>query len=277
MKYLSKTFKLVSFFVALSISLTTFAQLPERPNPPKLVNDLAGMLQPNERANLEQELVNFDNQTTNQIAIVTIKDLGGQDISSYAINLATKWSIGNKGKNNGILILIKPKNETKGGVFIATGYGLESVVPDALAKRIVQVEIIPKFVKGDYFGGISAATKTLMSLTKGEFTADQYYAKHNKKKSNNSAYLFFAIVALIALIAISSARSKRNNQYRNGSAVTEGLPWWLLLTMMGSGNRGGSFGDFSSGSGGFGGGNSDNDFGGFGGGDFGGGGAGGSW
>jgi uncharacterized protein len=272
MKYLSGNFKLLTLLLALFVSFNTSAQYPERPNPPRLVNDFAGMLQPDQRANLERELVAFDNQTTTQIAIVTVKDLNGSDAASYAFELAQKWGIGNKGSNNGILILIKPKTDTKGEVFIATGYGVEGAVPDALAKRIVQVEIIPNFIKGDYYGGITAATKTLMSLTKGEFTADQYYAKHKKKKSNSS-YIFFIIIAVVLVIIISSAKSK-SNQYRN-SSMTSGLPWWMLLTMLNSGSRGSSFGDFSSGGGDFGSGG--DSFGGFGGGDFGGGGAGGSW
>ncbi len=275
MKYLLGNFRFLALIISLSFGLSVFAQYPEKPNPPRLVNDFVGLLNADEKAKLERELVDFDNQTTTQIAVVIVKDLGGDEISSYAFNLASKWGIGQKGKNNGVIILIKPKNETKGEIFIATGYGLESVVPDALAKRIVQVEVIPQFVKGDYYGGIASATKTLMSLTKGEFTADQYYAKHKKKKSSNS-FLFFIIIAVVAIVIISSVKSKRNNHYRN-SSVTEGLPWWLLFTMLGSGNRGGSFGDFSSGSGGFGSSDSGSSFGDFGGGDFGGGGAGGSW
>src|SRR5665647_2726784 len=108
-------------FVALFFSLTSIAQeeFPARPEPPRLVNDFAGVLSAEQQASLETKLVNFNQKTSTQIAIVTVKSLSGYDPSDYAQKLAEKWSIGQKGKNKGILILVKPKlaNE-KGEVFI---------------------------------------------------------------------------------------------------------------------------------------------------------------
>ena len=125
--------------------------IPERPVPPRLVTDMAGIFSPDKVAQLEKKLVWFNQQTSTQIAIVTVKDLHGYDISDFAFRLGDKWGVGQKGFNNGIVILIKPKtNEEKGRIFIATGYGLEAVVPDAIAKRIVEVEILPEFRKNNY-------------------------------------------------------------------------------------------------------------------------------
>jgi uncharacterized protein len=283
MKYLFKNYKqalrTVLFSLGLAIlSLGAFAQVPDRPNPPHLVNDFAKLLNVSQISTLEQQLVTFNNQTSTQIAVVIVPSFEG-DISMYAYELAHKWGIGQKGKNNGLLILVKPKNATKGGVFIATGYGVEGAVPDAVAKRIVQNEMIPRFQNNDYYGGIAAATKVIMDLTKGEYTADQYAHKKHKKESSSMPTILFIVFAVIIIVVISSVKSSFTTR-DHASIGQSGIPWWIWLTMLGSANRSqqGGFGDFSSGSGGFGGFDGGGDsFGGFGGGDFGGGGAGGSW
>ncbi|GAG06182.1 unnamed protein product, partial [marine sediment metagenome] len=174
--------------------------------------------------------------------------------------------VGQKEFDNGIVILVKPKtSESKGEVFIATGYGLEGVVPDAIANRIVDKEIIPRFKQEEYYSGLNAATNTLISLTKEEYTAKEYY-ESTKRPSGSMG--IFGIVLLIFIFSIFG-RMRRARHYSMG----HGIPFWIAMSMLGSGGRshGSGFGNFSSGSGGFGG------FSGGGGGSFGGGGAGGSW
>ncbi len=269
-----KSFRPVSltFILTLLIWGTIWAQtqdFPERPNPPRLVNDYAGFLKPDEIARLETKLDTFARSTSTQIAIAIIPDLHGYEISDYATRLAEKWGIGQKGKNNGILILVKPKTgREKGEVFIATGYGMEGAVPDAIAKRIVEFEIIPAFKKGRYFTGLDKATTRLMDLTRGEYTAEQYYQATRKKESTGGTIAGIIMLLLFFFIFFGNAKRSRH------TALGRNIPFWTLLFMGGSAGRfnSGSFNDFSSGSGGFGGG-----FGGFGGGSFGGGGAGGSW
>jgi uncharacterized protein len=92
---------------------------PQRPNPPKLVNDFAAVMSANEVSALEIKLVAFNDSNSTQIAIVTLKSIGEYDIAEYAFELGEKWGIGQKGKNNGILILIAPAERK---VFIATGH-----------------------------------------------------------------------------------------------------------------------------------------------------------
>lgn len=260
----------IALIGALLISFSSFAQddFPPRPEPPRLVNDLAGVMDNNSVGQLENTLVDFAQQTSTQIAVVTIPDLGGYDPGSYAFQLAEKWGIGQKGKNNGILILVQPKtNDLRGQAFIATGYGLEGVVPDAVANRIVENEMIPRFKQNDYTSGIVAAVSVIANLTRGEYTADGYM-----EKTESSGFPGALIIMLIfGAVFISAFRSQKSRH----SSVGRSLPFWMLLSMMGSGGRShsGSWGNFSSGSGSFGGGG----FGGFGGGSFGGGGAGGSW
>ncbi len=263
------------FFISLSILICTisiesvFAQkVPDRPSPPRLVNDFAGLLKPDEVRMLEQKLVSFNDSTSTQIAVVIVSTLDGYDKADYAQQLAEKWGIGQKGLNNGVLVLVKPKTaDSNGQVQIAQGYGLEGAIPDITCAEIVDREILPAFRNGEYYTGLNNATTVLMSLARGEFSASQY-GNRAKKSSGKSSPLPFIII-VIFLIAVLSRRSGGSNNKHIG---TGGLPFWMLMGMMNSGRgSSGSWGGFSGGSSGGGG------FGGFGGGSFGGGGAGGSW
>ena len=243
--------------------------IPIRPVPPRLVNDFAGMLNSDEISRLERNLVVFNDSTSTQIAIVVVPTLDGYDKSDYAQKLGEKWGIGQKGTNNGILILVKPKTtDSRGEVFIAQGYGLEGAIPDLTCGEIVDNDILPAFRNGDYFGGLNKATNTLMSLARGEYSAAEYGQKA-KKGTGKGAPLGLIIFIVFIIIAMISRNSGDSNNKHIG---TGGLPFWMLLGMLGSGRgSGGSWGGFSGGS------SSGGGFGGFGGGSFGGGGAGGSW
>jgi uncharacterized protein len=247
--------------------------IPEKPVPPRLVNDLAGILNPAESNRLEQRLVSFNDSTSTQISIVTVPSLDGYAPSDYAQRLGEKWGIGRKKLDNGVLILVKPKTpDSRGEIFIATGYGLEGVIPDITAAEIVDYEILPSFRNGDYYGGLVNAVNTLMDLARGEYTASEYSRRAGGESNEKSPGLFGIIFIIIILLIIFRKRGSSGNRKITGS----GLPFWLLMGMLGSGNRShrGSWGGFSGG-GGFG--RGGGGFGGFGGGSFGGGGAGGSW
>ena len=244
-------------FVAISV-----AQIPDRPVPPRLVNDFANVLSEEERNQLEDSLVQFANATSTQIVVVTVPDLEGYDSGDYAFKLGEKWGVGQKDKDNGIVVLVKPKlGNSRGEVFIATGYGLEGVLPDAVVNStVVDFEMIPRFKENDYYGGISSGVKVIMNITRGEYTAEQYQQNYAQNKSGG-----FIPAVLIFIFVVIAMMRRRNRFYSPGKS----LPFWLAMGMLsGSHRSGGSFGNFSSGSGGFGG---------FGGGSFGGGGAGGSW
>jgi uncharacterized protein len=261
---------LTILFSAIVISRGFSQNIPERPVPPRLVNDFAGLLKSEEVSILESKLVQFNESTSTQIAIVIVPSLGGYDISDYAQRLAEKWGIGQKGLNNGVLILVKPKTaDSNGGVNISQGYGLEGAITDLSCADIIDNELIPAFRNNDYYGGLSNATNVLMSLARGEFSAAEYgqKAKKSSGKSTPVGIIIFFIIIVIAIFAGKSGGSNRRN------ISTGGLPFWLLLGMMnsGRGSQSGSWGGFS------GGGSSGGGFGGFGGGSFGGGGASGSW
>lgn len=261
---------LALFFLSGQVSAQ---DIPEKPYPPRLVNDFAGILDPYDVQSLENKLVAFDDSTSTQIAIVTVPDLKGYAISDYAFHLAEKWGIGRQGQDNGVLILIKPKTSetSRGEVFIAPGYGLEGAIPDLACEQIIEYEILPAFRQGDYFSGLDRSTNVLMSLASGEFPADQYMKQGGDNLGEIAPFIIFIIIVLIIMFFRSSGGSNQKHISKNG------LPLWLYLMMMNSGtNRhSGSWGGFSGG-GGFGG-RGGGGFGGFGGGSFGGGGAGGSW
>lgn len=251
--------------ILLLLTITVSAQdIPDRPSPPRLVNDNAGLLNADETNMLEQRLVSFNDSTSTQIVVVTVKSLNGYDKNDFAQRLGQKWGVGQKGRNNGIVILVKPKYpDEKGEASIQTGYGLEGVLPDATCKQIVDNEMIPKFAQGDYYGGISAGVKVVISITKGEFTAGQYSKRARQQKPYG-----ILVPIIILMIIVFWIRMNRGGTH----SVGKRLPFWtslFLLSQMGRGGSG-SWGNFQSGGGGGG-------FGGFGGGSFGGGGAGGSW
>jgi uncharacterized protein len=258
--------------VALFLSaLTGLGQdIPNPMSPPRLVNDFAGLLNENQFRHLEQKLENFNDSSSTQIVVVTVKSLDGYTKEEFADRLGEKWGVGQKGKNNGIIVLVKPKyRDENGEARISVGYGLEGAIPDAIGKRIVDNDMIPYFKAGDYYSGIDKATSTLISLAKGEFSADQY-----KKKTEGSPF-GFAIPIVIIILIIIFMRGNSGNHYTTGS---KGSSIWTALflgSMLGGRGGSGSWGDFRSGGGSFGGGGGG--FGGFGGGSFGGGGAGGSW
>lgn len=242
------------------------SDIPPKPNPPRLVNDFAGILTPQQQQSLEYSLRYLNDSTSNQIVVVTVKSLNGMQPSTFATELGQQWHVGQKKFDNGIVVLVKPKRgNSRGRAFIATGYGLESVIPDATAKKIVEYEMIPSFKNGDYYNGIKKATITLMKLSSGEISAKGYNKAHSRTPITNFIPVL-VIIIIYFLIRASNARSYSVGKGKGTSFLTA----FLLGSMLGGGSHSGSWNDFTGGGSGGG-------FGGFGGGSFGGGGAGGSW
>lgn len=266
---MNKLRSVLCLFVFLSVTLSLEAQtLLTRPDPPRLVNDYAGVLSASEVQSLESKLVAFNDTTSNQIAVVIVNDLQGYDRSDFAYRVAKDWGVGQGEFNNGVLILVKTKTEKSSGqIFIATGYGLEGAIPDIATADIIDREILPRFRENNYYGGLDAGTDVLMALAAGEYSY-QKYAEDASSPAVPGIIIF--IIIMIFFLIVSSGSSNNKHLKKGGSS---NLPLWLLLSMMGGGrSHGGTFGGFSGGGSSGGGG-----FGGFGGGGFGGGGAGGSW
>lgn len=262
----------VLLFLLISFGLSAQDCMPAKPTTPRLVNDFAKVLDANQVQALERRLVAFNDSTSTQIAVVTVNDLCGNDAGAFAFELGEKWGLGDARFDNGIVLLFKPKTaDSKGQVFIATGYGLEGVLPDAIGKRIVEKEMIPMFKQGAIAQGIFKGTETIIDIVGGEYSAAAYQ-KGTTKKVSVFPFLFVLFIIFIFIFSFV----KRAKKYSIGHDVS----LWTALFLMGSSTRshGGSWNSFNSGSGGFGGfGGGGGGFGGFGGGGFGGGGAGGSW
>jgi uncharacterized protein len=252
----------IFLFFALFASAQIEKAIPEAPNPPRLVVDLTGTLTQDQQQALERKLVAYDDTTSNQIAVVIISTTGDYDISDFSFALGRKWGVGNKEKNNGVVLLIA-KNDRK--VFIAPGYGLEGAIPDITAKQIVENIIVPNFKGNDFYRGIDEGTDAIISAAQGEFVAEQGYAQRGQKGRP------FPLIGIIILIIVFIIIAKSGGGGRGGSFMSRrgyrniNRPNIFWFPPSGGGGGGG----FGGGGGG--------GFGGFGGGSFGGGGAGGSW
>lgn len=249
----------MSGFILLAQSAN---ELPDKPNPPRLVNDFAKVLSPQEVEQLERILVAYNDSTSTQVSIVTLPSVQPYDISEYAFKLGDKWGIGRKDVDNGVLILTAINDRR---IFIATGYGMEGVLPDGKLGLIISNEITPFFRSGNYYQGFLNGIEAIALAAVGE-----YKAVHAPSEDSLPSILPALIILIIVIVVIYMAsRGGGGGRYisRRGSDVFWGGP------MIGGGFGGGRSGGFGGGGGGFGGGG----FGGFGGGSFGGGGAGGSW
>lgn len=248
------------------------AQIPQRPQPQRLVNDMASVFTAEQAGQLESTLADFSNKTSNQIVILTVNSLEGMDKSQFAYSVGEQWGVGQSKFDNGVIILIKPKlGNERGETFIASGYGLEGALPDAICKRIVEKEMIPAFLNNDYFGGVSKALNVIMPIAAGEFTSEEYAAKTGAGGFAPAIGIIIFIIIMVILSVLGKKGGGSNNiggGGRRGPGVLELLLLGSLLSGGGRSSGGFGGGGFSGGGGGFGG---------FGGGGFGGGGAGGSW
>jgi len=247
-----KRFNQFFLFFLFFLTGNLFAQnIPSPMVPPRLVNDFAGIFSSTQRDNLEEILLDYNDSTSTQIYVVVIDDLQGYAISDYAFKLGEKWGIGQKGKNNGAVILIKPKKRnSRGNVFIAVGYGLEEKLNDARIGRIIDNYMIPYFQQDNYYNGTVEAVYAMIRYLSGQFQADPAQDEPDAKD---------IIIGIILIILFIYFMNKIGGNRGRGGFFGGGGSF-------GGGGRG--FGGGSFGGGGFSGG---------GGGSFGGGGAGRSW
>lgn len=257
---------LIAFLILapLSVSASRFPcdlEPPSRSQQDRLLWSYAPLLSANEEQRIDERLTRFARETSNQILVLIVDTLCGEEAADLAFAVGERWGIGQKDFNNGVVILIKPTGGSgTRRVFIATGYGLEGAIPDATCRRIVDLEMLPRFKQGEYAQGIDSALDVLFALAKGEYAHSQYGRAHVPW-----GLILTAVVLLLIFMLALRGRAK-------SYARTNGVDFWTALWLLNQMNqRRGGWGGGRSG--GFGGGG----FGGFGGGGFGGGGAGGSW
>ncbi|MCL5966998.1 MAG: TPM domain-containing protein [Deltaproteobacteria bacterium] len=219
------------------------------PVPSGFVNDTAGIM--GDWVEKTEALCRtIEQKTTAEVAVLTVRSTAPVPVEDYARMVFDKWKIGKKGKDNGVLIVVAVKDRK---MWIATGYGVEGILPDGKVGEIRDRDMVPFFRQGDYGEGIYRGVSAVGSvLTGGEMRPIDRQARPQKRGSLSGILLLVILLALVG-------------------------PWIFLGPLLGSRRRGGGgfFGGYGGGfgGGGFGGGG----FGGFGGGGFGGGGAGGGW
>lgn len=228
--------------------------VPERTD--RMVNDYSGVLESTPRETLERGLRGFSDSTSNQVVVIITPTLYGDDENVTAQRIGQAWGVGQKEFDNGVVILIKSKTaeENWGAVAIATGYGVEGVLPDVFCKHIIDDEMIPALSDGDYERAIKQALDVILPVMAGEYSYAQYRADE-RRKGLIALGVLVAIMVLIVVCVVRYAK-KHPDQFRGGGGGT----------YLGGSPRGG-FGGWGGGS--FGG----SSWGGFGGGSFGGGGA----
>ncbi len=245
---------LILSLVVLSVQLT-FAQKSKAPSAEDkiktYVTDKTGTLTSAQIQSLETKLSNFDKETSTQVVVWMETSLNGEVLETRSYELAEQNGIGQKGKNNGVLLYIA-KDDRK--LRIEVGYGLEGVLTDALSSQIIRKEITPYFKQGKFYEGINAGVDAILKATKGEYTAD----KESKDDGSGAVccglpIMLFVIVLFIFLFIGMPILSRIFRWGRGGSRNN----WWWTGGSGSSGSSSGfSGGGFSGGGGSFGGGGS---------------------
>ena len=260
----SPLIRLVATVTLVCLALCAVGQLPPAPpTPQRLVNDYAGILDRAGNMSLERKLRAYDDSTSTQIAVVIERELESGAVFDRALQIAEAWGVGGSAEaDNGILIYVAFENRK---MYILTGYGVEDRVTDALAKRIIDQVITPRFRAGRYYQGLDEATSVMIDLLAGRFQAA------DERTGGSLSPIMVLLLFLAAFVLLSWLLSRggggddddggyyRGGRYR-GPRRRGG---WVVVP--GGGFGGGGFGGGGGG------------FGGFGGGGFGGGGAGGGW
>lgn len=237
----------------LFVASTLCAQDFPTDSPESMVVDSAHIFNDQQLDDLEHMLRAYNDSTSTQIFVVTVTDLQGYAPSDYATRLGEKWGAGQKSKNNGAVILIKPRiGNERGQVFIAAGYGLEATLNDGRIGRIIDQYMLPHFATGDYYSGTKAGIQVIIQYLSGQFEG-------NGQEEEVPIGIIIINVLIIGFFIYAIIKAFKNGG-RGSSGGRGGGTWFPPFGGGGFGRGGGSFGG-----GGFGGG---------GGGSFGGGGAG---
>jgi uncharacterized protein len=230
------------FLPILCVCLTAVSVLHAEKTIPKLeqrVTDLTNTLSFQEWQALEKMVKSYEDTTSNQIAILMIQTLDGWSIEEYANKVFTENRIGAEKKNNGVLLVVAKNEQT---MKIEVGYGLEGVLTDALASRIIRDEIVPSFRQGNYFAGLISGTDAAMRACAGEYHADEKSGRRHGVPGN----LVLLIIVFILFFLTPLFPSRRRH------IIGSGGPFYYSGWGggFGSGLGGGSGGGWSGGGGG---------------------------
>lgn len=264
-----------AFLVLLLVGLSSLASAQQFPKLTGRVVDAASILSAADEAALTSKLEALEQASTRQLVVATVPDLGGRDVADYGYRLGRAWRIGQADADNGVVLLVAP-NERK--VHIASGYGVEAILTDAMSSLIIQNQILPAFRRNDFPGGINAGVDAIaQQLQAPPEVAERAAIEAARTRQANAArresggsilpLLFWGAVLLFVVLPMLRGMGGGGRRHRRRGF---GGPVILWGPGFGGGFGGGGF----SGGGGFGG--SGGGFSG-GGGSFGGGGASGGW
>lgn len=206
----------------------SFAEAVEIPTRPEgYVSDHANLLSGQTRNRLEEFLRGYEQKTTNQVVVVTLSTLGGEPLEEFSIRLAERWKVGQEGRDNGVIFLIIKDDHL---LRIEVAYGLEGVLPDALAGQIIRQVVVPHFSQGRFEEGIVAGVTAIVQATHGEFKAEPQKSAGNEQLS--ALFMFFLIFA--AALSIGdlirySAYFSGHRVYRNRYSFWE---WWFRFAFL---------------------------------------------
>jgi len=220
------------------------------------VNDYANVLQSSQAQALETQLAQLERDTGHQVAVLTIPTLDGEDIEGFSIRVAESWKIGKKGHDNGAILVVAVKDRR---LRLEVGYGLEGVLPDAIAKRITADYIVPHFRQQDYAGGIVAGINAVDKVLRSEPLPEAARQKTQNRGSNRNSPIMIAItLAVLGLMAFANTGARRRNNMWGGRGRHQGPIIFGGPGGWGGGGFGGGGGSdtFSGGGGSFGGGGS---------------------
>jgi len=196
---------------------------PKPMSPPRLVNDFAQVMDPTQLSTLENKLLNYNNTSSIEISIVTIDSLFGHDVAAYSFELANQWKIGKKDKNNGVLILASIKDRK---MFIATGYGMEGVLPDAICAQIYRNEMVPEFKLQNYYQGFSKAADAIILVSKGEYTADEAYSSSDSDFPLIGIFIIIFVAIIILAAVFGKGGGGGGGPYIGGGGWSSGGSSW---------------------------------------------------
>jgi uncharacterized protein len=224
------------------------------PSPAAHFNDYAGIVSGATAQRLDAALDQFERATSDQIVVAIYPTMqSDSSVEDYTVRLAQSWHAGLKGKDNGAVLFVFVDSHQ---IRIQVGYGLEPVLTDALCKRIISDEIAPRFRKGDYDGGMTAAVNAIMAATKGEYHGTGRTVGDQMENVKGIATFAVFILFFIAISFINYWQRRSSVYARGGHSFASGMLMGMFLGGGGGGGGGGGFGGggFSGGGGGFGGG-----------------------
>ncbi|MFN2458133.1 MAG: YgcG family protein [Chitinophagaceae bacterium] len=258
--------KKIAAVICVFLSVCAFAQIdkviPQKPVPPRLVNDFANVLTAEQEHALENKLVAYDDSTSTQIAVVTVRTTADYPIEDVGLEILRRWGVGGE-KNNGIVILAAIDDRD---ISIRTGYGMEGAIPDITAKNIIENDILPNFRGENYYRGFDEGTNSIFRAAAGEYKAPAGYRNRNAGKGISMGKIILAFIILWIFLGMFGGGGGRGGGFMSRRGYRRFGGPVIFPGGFGGGGFGG--GGFSGGGGGFGG---------FGGGSGGGGGASGSW